>query len=511
MKKIIKYILIILLGIVLVGCKSGNNLQKYQQEFPKNDVVYQIFVRSFADSDDDGIGDLNGISNKLDYLTELGITAIWLSPIHPTLTYHGYEIGDYYSINPEFGTMQDFENLISKAQEAGISIIMDTVFNHTWENHPWYQEALNDLESKYRDYYIWPSNAKEGTQGFGTFPFARDLNLKSEAVVDELTNVLRFYLEKGVQGFRFDAVKHFFLKPWDENYSSNPHFDGGKLLNTLKQRVVKDYPHTYFVGEQFDYSVTQYEDYYLGADSMFNFAISGYFQRGEYSRLQLSLQRIYDDLRTFNPKFIDAPFITNHDLNRFASMQPNLDHQKLAASILLTLPGNPYIYYGEELGMKGERIEGGNVPGYVDKNGNPVTTYDEPRRQPFLWDQNDSSLTTWFPLIDGNESLPRLTENKENPDSLYNHYQKMIKIRKENPALMFGNSFIRVDGISSTISFIRIVEVDGHKQILFIVHNLTNKEKQVELDVKKDIYGTQLIPPMGTYIGEIKSVDVVIK
>ncbi|MGI6787104.1 MAG: alpha-amylase family glycosyl hydrolase [Acholeplasmataceae bacterium] len=507
MKRIILFLSIILLAFGIVGCKKKTILDQYAEEFPKNDIYYQIFVRSFADSNDDGVGDLNGIVNKLDYFTNLGVTALWLSPIHPTISYHGYEISDYYQINPEFGTMADFEHLVDEAKKRNIKIIMDTVFNHAADNNVWYLDALNNLDSEYRDFFIWPTNAKEGTAAFETFPSSRDLNLKSEKVITELTNVLRFYLEKGVAGFRFDAVKHFFSKPYDPNYVKNPNYEGGKLLRTFKQALIADYPDVYFVGENFEYSTNMNEDYYLGADSMFNFVISQYFQTGEYSRLQLSLQRIYSELSEFNPKFIDAPFITNHDMNRFASMQPNLTNQKLASSILLTLPGNPYIYYGEELGMKGRRIEGGTVPGYVDDNGKPITTYDEPRRQPFLWDLDDSALTNWFPLIDGNDSVERLSQQKNNPNSLYNHYVEMIKVRRENPALMYGNSFIRVDGISSAVAFIRQVNIDGHTQILLIIHNLTSNEKEVNFDVIKDIYGTQLIPPMGTYIGEISSVD----
>lgn len=234
--------------------------------------------------------------------------------------------------------------------------------------------------------------------------------------------------------------------------------------------------------------------------------------------MQNALQRIYNELREFNRNFIDAPFITNHDMDRFASMiDPNnsldyeslLNNQKLAASILLTLPGNPYIYYGEELGMKGKRIEGQEVPGYVDENGNELIAYDEARRQPFLWDENDKALTTWFPLIHGNDKVRRVGAQIEDEDSLYNHYRKMIELRKANPALRYGNTFQKVDGISSAVAFVRYVEVGEYKQYVLVIHNTSNVEKEVSFDVVKDLYGTQVIPPMGTYVAEISSLEKV--
>ena len=157
MKKRILLILTLLFTIIgLVACKQDSNRDyNFSKEFPKNDIYYQIFVRSFADSDGDGIGDLNGITNKLDYLEDLGITAIWLTPIHPTDSYHGYEVVDYYAINPEFGTMDDFENLLKEAKDKNIKVIMDAVFNHSSPNNLWYQDSLNDLTSPYREFYIW--------------------------------------------------------------------------------------------------------------------------------------------------------------------------------------------------------------------------------------------------------------------------------------------------------------------------------------------------------------------
>lgn len=494
MKKIFSTLLIILLGF-LVSCKPGTTKEKEAERLPKYDIYYQLFVRSFADSDGDGIGDLNGITEKLDYLEDLGITAIWLTPIHPTVSYHGYEVKDYYEINEEFGTMADFENLIKEAKKKNINIIMDMVFNHVSEYHPWYVSAFNNIDSPYRDYFLWSDNTKTGIQSYESFPFSRDLNLRNESLINDLTAVLEFYLKKGVSGFRFDAVKHYFQKPYNQNYSSNPNFDGGKFLKKLKDNVKVDYPNVYFVGEYFDYSVNSYEDFYMGADSMFNFEISRFFQEGRYSNMQISLGRIYNSINSFNFNLIDAPFITNHDMDRFASRYSNIEAQKLAASILLTLPGNPFLYYGEELGMKGVRMDGETISGY---NG---VVYDQPRRQPFLWDKTDNAFTTWFPLMNGNETMPRYSEQLADENSLLNHYKKMIEIRKNNNALMYG-TYEKVD-ITGAVSFIREYTFGGVTERIIVVHNTVGREIKVEHDTE-DIYGTKTISPYGTYIGRLK-------
>ena len=523
MKRIFTFLIVLFLGIALIGCNDKSivpdngeqpqvNIHEILKEsYPKNDIYYQIFVRSFADSDGDGIGDLKGITNKLSYLTDLGITALWLTPIHPTISNHGYDIVDYYDINPDFGTMADFEELLKEAHKLDIKIIMDAVFNHTSEHNNWYKEALNDLDSSYRDFYIWPSNAKPGQAANESFSFTRDLNLRNPKVVDELEKILLFYLEKGVDGFRFDAVKHFFSKDYDKNFSSSPNFEGGMVLRELKQRVRKEHPNVYFVGEYFDYSINMYKDYYLGADSMFNFEMAQMLKEGRYSDLQLSLRRIYSSLDEFSPYAIDAPFITNHDLNRFASDNDNIENIKLSTSILLTLPGNPFIYYGEELGMKGVRREGVTIPGYEDEKGNPLLVYDEARRQPFLWDVDDDAMTKWFPLVDGNNEVARYSKQLNDPNSLLNHYQKLIKIRKDNPALRYGKTITRVNDINGAVAFIREIEHGDYKQTILIVHNTVGITKELNIEVIKDLYGSQTLLPMQTYIAEIESKELVFK
>src|SRR5690625_3154061 len=186
MKKISLFILVILTSFLLVGCKKDINYS----DIYENDVYYTLFVRSFADSDGDGIGDLNGVTENLDYLEELGVTGIWLLPIFKSNSYHGYDTIDYLSINPEYGTMEDLERLIKEANKKSINIILDFVINHTSDKHPWYLEAKSDKNSQFRDYYVWNNGS-----AYESFPGGmKDLNLSNPKVVDEINNIAKFYL-----------------------------------------------------------------------------------------------------------------------------------------------------------------------------------------------------------------------------------------------------------------------------------------------------------------------------
>jgi glycosidase len=155
--------------------------------------------------------------------------------------------------------------------------------------------------------------------------------------------------------------------------------------------------------------------------------------------------------------------------------------------------------------MKGRRLEGGNVLGYEDQNGNPITVYDEPRRQPFLWGTEDSAMTTWFPLIDGNDEVKIASAQQKDKDSLYNTYKEMIQIRKDNPALFYGNKITRINSIPGSIAFIREIELDNFKQYILVVHNITSATKEIEFDVIREIYGSKTLEPQQTYIAEISS------
>ena len=229
MKKIFLAIILVLSLFIMTGCKKEPVEQieeiDFSEIYPNNGTYYQLFVRSFADSDNDGVGDFNGITDKLGYLKDLGINGIWLMPIHPSPSYHGYDVTDYYDVNPEYGTMADFENLLTKAEELGIDIVIDFVLNHSSNEHPWFVEWQNG-NPDYVGYYrlitngdvrldqrgAWGQNIWHSTSGgyycgyFGTnMP---DFNWSNTAVQDEMVNIAKFWIEKGVDGFRLDAALH---------------------------------------------------------------------------------------------------------------------------------------------------------------------------------------------------------------------------------------------------------------------------------------------------------------
>ena len=463
---------------------------------PHNDVYYQIFVRSFADSNGDGIGDLNGIRENLDYLEALGITALWLLPINPSPTYHGYNVTDYLDIHPHYGTMQDFQDLLDEAHQRGIKIVIDLVINHTSDQHPWFVSARQSTSSPYRNYYVWNGNTAYESFVGGM----KDLNFNHPEVIQEIKNIMDFYLNMGVHGFRIDAAKHLFE-------GLNADWNNTLALLDLNMHIKTNYPNSFIVSEVFDYNYLSLVDYYIGSDSVFNFhAAANIWDKvgNGNSRFLLvsNLKRAYDAFRDINPDFVDSPFIGNHDVNRVASMSgfsnPGDGAQKLAlaARLLLTLPGSPFIYYGDELGMKGIRYEGTNVPGYG-------VVYDEYRRQPFLWG-DATKQTTWLPSDGSNDNTPSLLDQKNNPNSLFSIYQEMISLRRENPALMYGNSFLPYKNNSANLQgFVRHYQYDAVEQAVLVIHNLSLSTQTVDLSYQRLIYGNLSIPAYGTLILEI--------
>ncbi|MDI6453222.1 alpha-amylase family glycosyl hydrolase [Peloplasma aerotolerans] len=512
MKKILSVLLIIVILIGLFACKNENDVTDPIDSIPTvepidlsavnphNDVYYQIFVRSFADSNGDGIGDINGITENLDYLEELGITALWLLPINPSPSYHGYNVTDYYDIHPDYGTLEDFENLIEQSGQRGIKIVIDLVINHTSDQHPWFVSAATGSSSPYRDYYIW-------NNGYAFESFVggmKDLNFHHEAVKDEMKSIMDFYLEMGVHGFRLDAAKHLIE-------SINPTWDNTLLILEFNMHIKENYPDSFIVSEVFEYVYDFYADYFIGSDSVFNFYLAQqvWDKIGSLnnSRLLVSnLNRAYNTFREVDPDFVDSPFIGNHDLDRVASMQSfmGFDAQQrlsLAARFLLTVPGSPFIYYGDELGMKGYRYEGTNIPGYG-------VVYDEYRRQPFIWGEAEYQ-TSWLPSDGSNDATLSLEEQKEDESSLFNVYKEMIQIRRENPALMYGNTFMPYKGNQGNLQgFVRYYQYEDIEQAVLVIHNVGSNAMVIDVAYESILYGSLNLQAYGTLILEINPDEI---
>lgn len=495
MKKLLSLLILVL---IITGCKPKQEAVDLTQINPQNDNYYQIFVRSFADSDADGIGDLNGITENLDYLVDLGITGIWLMPINPSPAYHGYSVTDYYDIESDYGTLEDFQNLIDTANEKGITIMIDLVINHTSDQHPWYQSARSSTSSEYRDYYIW-----QGGAAFSSFVGGMvDLNLGSDVVKTEIKNIFDFYLEMGVRGFRLDAAKHFFDKPGVAGVTLKNTF----FLLEMNTYIKETYPDSFITAEVFEYNYEFNTDYFIGSDSILDFSVASIIQgrigQGTNTyQLASAIKRVFDAYREVNPNFVASPFITNHDLDRIASMSgfngaQGLERMKLAANVLLTLPGSPFIYYGDELGMKGLRYEGTNIPGYG-------VVYDEYRRSPFLWG-DESIETTWLPSDGSNDDTDDASTQLLDENSLLNQYKTMLQLRNNHPALAFGNYFEPfIENQGALQGYVRYYQYEDIEEAILVIHNLGVTSKMIDIPHESILYGSLELNAFSTVILKI--------
>lgn len=495
MKKILSLLLLV---SILTGCQPKEKEINLAELNPQNDTYYHLFVRSFADSDGDGVGDINGITENLDYLEDLGITGIWLMPINPSPSYHGYSVTNYYDIDPEYGTLEDFQNLIDTANEKGITIMIDLVINHTSDQHPWYVDARSSSNSPYRDYYIW-----QGSTAFSSFVGGMvDLNLDNEGVKTEIKNIFDFYLDMGVRGFRLDAVKHFFEKPGVTAVTLKNTF----FLLEMNAYIKETYPDSFITAEVWETNHEFNVDYFIGTDSILDFTIAGIIQNRigvgtNTYQLASSIKRVLDDYRAVNPNFVASPFITNHDLDRIASMSgfngaQGLERMKLAANVLLTLPGSPFIYYGDEIGMKGVRYEGTNIPGYG-------VVYDEYRRQPLLWG-NPAIQTTWLPSDGSNNNTADIPTQLANPNSLLNQYKTMIQLRNTHPALAYGNYFEPFkDNQGALQGYVRYYQYDNIEEAVLVIHNLATTTRILDIPHESILYGSLELGAFQTVILKI--------
>lgn len=448
---------------------------------------YEIFVYSFCDSDGDGIGDLQGVISKLDYLQELGVNGIWLMPIHPSPTYHKYDVTDYYAIDPQYGTMADFEALMEQCRERDISVILDLVLNHTGVDHPWFREAEAYLQSlepgrepdaaqcPYVDYYFFSSSqvngdyyGVEGTDWFYEGKFwsgMPDLNLENEDLREEICNILAFWMEKGVAGFRLDAAKEYFSGQPSRNI---------QVLNFLTQTAKSINPDAYLVAEVWEGFSTIADYYQSGIPSLFNFAF------GDSSGKITAVLRAVDNEKTVssfataqekadkayranNPDYIDAPFLSNHDTGRIAGFCNREENKmKLAAAMNLMMSGSAFVYYGEELGMAGS----GNDPS---------------KRAPMLWNEaRDAGTTNPPPECQLPEEYPlgSLEIQREQEYSIFRYYQQAIALRREHPVISHGIPTAETALNANCVSATR--KTWGEESCLILM-NISTEEKQCDL------------------------------
>lgn len=447
-------------------------------------VYYEIFVRAFADSNGDGIGDLQGATAKLDQLQELGVEGIWLMPIHPSPSYHGYDVTDYEAVHPDYGTVDDMKQFVEEAQERGIEVIIDFVMNHSSKEHPWFQKALTG-DSTYRDYYVWSDESTPLEQvgdwgqkvwhGLGEEKYEGifwdgmpDMNFENPEVMEEFKQASTFWLEEvGVDGFRVDAAKYLFSAyQIDDHHTRNV-----ELWQEFKTHMESIKPGSFLVGEVWD-SASVVGQYMGALDSGFNFDLStkliSAIQSEQDTGIVSSLEKVRAYYQQTSPDFQDSIFLTNHDMDRIMSeVSGNIDHAKMGASLLLTLPGHPFLYYGEEIGLEGQKP-------------------DEHIREPMIWKAGeDEAETSW---IERKYSLNKeelaVETQQADEDSLWNHYQEMISVRRSHKVLIDGEiaqSDIKKQGI---ISFERYVDDER----VLVLNNVSGEEITVDVEEFGSLY-----------------------
>ena len=501
MKKFLAMMLVA--ALFFTGCGTGEKSQQKDEkenEIPLNIIddkyrnYYEVFVYSFYDSDGDGIGDLKGLTEKLDYIndgddttdTDLGMNGIWLMPIMPSTTYHKYDVTDYYDIDKDYGTMDDFKAFMQECQSRDIHVIIDLVINHTSSKHEWFTTATDYLKTleageepditvcPYVDYYHFTKEPEgssfykvSGTQWYYEAPFwseMPDLNLGNEAVRKEIEDIVSYWMDLGVSGFRLDAAKEYYSGQTGKNI---------EVLTWFNDYVKSIDEDAYIVAEVWNDFGTYSQYYESGIDSVFNFAFadsSGIITNDLYQsagqKYGQSTVTVQEKLSAINPNYIDAPFFTNHDMARaagyfngdFAAQQT-----KMAGAMNLLMSGNAFLYYGEELGMSG-------------------SGKDENKRAPMYWSSDESTEG----MCDGPSAMDTvkhkygsLEEQTEDENSIYNFYKEIIKIRNQNPEVARG-TVTYLDEVTDTA--ICAVKKEYNGSDIVILMNIAKEEKSVLLD-----------------------------
>lgn len=538
---------------------------KREANKPGEGVYYSLFVRAFADGNGDGIGDFKGLAKKLDYLNDgddtttddLGITGLWLLPIFESPSYHGYDVDDYYKINPEYGTMEDFEKFIAECDKRGINVILDMTCNHSSSYNSWFVESRKP-ESPYRTWYRWisdedtdqpefgyhgPYNLKQKALGSavwnidmlnkgtdsngkemfyyyaGVFsPQMPDFNMDEQAVREEFKKVFKFWLDKGVSGFRFDAAGHIYnageVRPGTETLSKAVDF-----WKEMNDYILSVKPDAYSVAEVWEPTATRAK-YMAGMQSNFHFDLGTLISQiinnqetndrknapddsdtSTYNGYARSLEGEYAMYASSNPAYIDAPFLSNHDQARSAAaLRNNPAKIKLAADMYILAEGLPFIYYGEEIAMKSG-------------------SKDESKRTPMVWDKpkKDKLQSRWnedpmyAETVVYNRNTVSVKDQAKDPGSILNHYKRVVRVKTAHPALFKGR--LRAVGVNNAV--VESYTMTSEEETAFVLHNVSSTRTETvtlpgEADGMSLVYaanpgvslsdGKLTIPPMTSVV-----------
>jgi alpha-amylase len=450
-------------------------------------VFYEVFVRSFADTNGDGKGDLRGLISRLDYLndgnpatdSDLGVDALWLMPVFSSPSYHGYDTTDYDKINPDYGSNADFEKLCAEAHKRGMKVIVDLVLNHTSSKHPWFIDSASSPKAAKRDWYVWsptdlgwgqPWNPNgttwhplHGAFYYGVFWSGMpDLNFKNQEVRAEAKRVAAEWLDRGVDGFRLDATRHL-IETGPGDTGQNDTAETHAFLKEFSAFVRQTKPEAILVGENWTETpiiASYYGDTSAvpGGDELplsFSFPLAAkVIASARQGDASLVAGKIAEMQKVYPPGATWVPFLTNHDMERVATNLKNDPGQlRSAAAVMLTLPGTPFIYYGEELGME-------NGPGNDDQW----------KRTPMPWDATKThGFTTgkpWQPFAPGSDAANVAAETQD-PASLLSHYRRLIRLRHASRAIQRG----RLELLTTEGPILAYTLTDGADRVL-VAHNL---------------------------------------
>ncbi|MBZ5681340.1 MAG: alpha-glucosidase [Acidobacteriia bacterium] len=512
-------------------------------------VFYEIYPRSFADSNNDGVGDLKGIASKLDYLKDLGVDAIWISPCFPSPQVDfGYDVSDYENIDPMYGTLADFDTLASEAKKRGIRIILDFVVNHSSDQHKWFIDSKSSKTAEHRDWYVWRDGKANGQppnnwisefggsawtldpttgQYYYHFFYAEqpDLNWRNPAVKDAMFDVTRWWYKRGVAGFRLDAVDTLFEDP---NLRDNPTVPGknsygdplqDRVNNTKLPEVhdalrglrkVADETGAVLIGETWTKDVSELRQYY-----------------GEHSdELQMPMDLMFTKLKFSAPVFrehiasVDGAggwpvyVISNHDIVRSSDRYGDGEHNdqiaKVMAALYLTLRGTPVMYYGEEIGMKTTpptRKE--DVKDPIGQRGWPQEKGRDGERTPMQWDESAnagfSQASPWLPVPSTFKSH-NVADGLKDKNSVLDFYRKVLKVRHTNRALLDGDYTALNDNDQNVLSYLRVYK----DQVVLVALNMSGSGQKVNFELSHHGFSSAkslVSTPKSSVKGDVVTLD----
>ena len=506
----------------------------------RDGIIYQIYPRSFADSNDSGLGDLPGITGKLDYLTDLGVDALWLSPIYPSPDKDfSYDVSDYVDIDPRFGSLADFDMLLSEAHQRGIRIVLDLVLNHTSDQHNWFLESRSSPNNPKADWYLWspplalsPFSSKMGRAGGGPpnnwqsifggrawayaperdqyyyhmfVPEQPDVNWRNPEVRQAMLDVVRFWLDRGADGFRLDVFNMYFK---DGKFRENPRKFGLRAFNRQQhiydcdqpemipllqelRGVLDAYPESYAIGETF-ISTKEKIIQYSGTDKLhaaFNFEFTwSEFDPAQYAKYILDWEALYAEYGIW-PNYV----LGNHDVPRIATRHTKGENDarlKVLMSMLLTLRGTPYLYYGEEIGMRDISLKRSEIMDPPGKKYWPFYKGRDGCRSPMQWDDSTyagfSSTKPWLP-VHPNYRTRNVKTQQADPGSMLNFTRDLIKLRREKPALHHGTFTLLTEQPKDSLAYLR----ETSEQKILVALNFRNRQTPVGAKHASPLQGTK--------------------